>query len=75
MASLNLGQDVANERERKWTAAHIVAKILSPMPSIRMDRYGSLIKINPSRRAKASFFRTVSSCDKSVSSVRTNEFK
>ena len=26
MASLNLGQDVANKRERKNTAAHIVAK-------------------------------------------------
>ena len=26
MASLNLDQDVANKRERKETAAHIVAK-------------------------------------------------
>ena len=26
MASLNLGQDVANKRESKKTAAHIVAK-------------------------------------------------
>ena len=26
MASLNLGQDVANSRERKLTSAHIVAK-------------------------------------------------
>ena len=26
MASLNLGQDVANKTERKYTAAHIVAK-------------------------------------------------
>ena len=26
MANLNLGQNVANKRERKFTAAHIVAK-------------------------------------------------
>ena len=26
MANLNLGQDVANKRERKQTAAHIVVK-------------------------------------------------
>ena len=26
MANLNLGQDVANKRERKYTAVHIVAK-------------------------------------------------
>ena len=29
MASLNLGQDVANKRERKQTAAHIVAQSYS----------------------------------------------
>ena len=29
MASLNLHQDVANNRERKWKAAHIVAKSYS----------------------------------------------
>ena len=26
MANLNLGQDVANKRERKYTVSHIVAK-------------------------------------------------
>ena len=42
MANLNLGQDVANKRERKLTTAHIVAKSY-PL------RYVSLININPSR--------------------------
>ena len=42
MANLNLGQDVANKRERKWIAAHIVAK------SYSLYRYFSLININPS---------------------------
>ena len=42
MTNLNLGQDVAYKRERKQTAAHIVAKV------VRMRRYRSLININPS---------------------------
>ena len=29
MANLNLDQDVANKREIKWTATHIVAKYYS----------------------------------------------
>ena len=29
MANINLGQEVANKRERKWTAAHIVGKSYS----------------------------------------------
>ena len=48
MASLNLGQDVANKRERKLTAAHVVAKSYPLYLAVRMRRYGSLIKINPS---------------------------
>ena len=40
MASLNLGQDVA--------AAHTVAKFDLLYLAVRMRRYGSLIKINPS---------------------------
>ena len=43
-----MGQDVANKRERKRTAAHIVAKSYPIASCIRMRRYGSLIKINPS---------------------------
>ena len=42
MANLNLGQDVVNKRERKYTAAHLVDL------AVRMSRYGSLININPS---------------------------
>ena len=30
MANLNLAQDVANKRERKYTAAHIAAKFYLP---------------------------------------------
>ena len=37
MAYLDLGQDVANKRERKYTTAHL-----------GMHRYGSLVNINPS---------------------------
>ena len=48
MASLNLGQDVANKRERKQTAAHIVARSYSLYLAVKMCRYGSLININPS---------------------------
>ena len=48
MASLNLGQDVANKRERKYIAVHIVAKSYPLYIAVRMRRYGSLIKINPS---------------------------
>ena len=35
-------------RERKYTAAHIVAKSYPLYLAVRMRRYGSLIKINPS---------------------------
>ena len=48
MANLNLGQDVANKRERKHTAAHKVAKFYPLKLAERMRRYGSLITINPS---------------------------
>ena len=48
MASLNLGQDVANKIERKLTAAHIVAKSYPLYLAVKMRRYGSLIRINPS---------------------------
>ena len=46
MASLNLGQDVANKGERKQTAAHIVAKSYPLYIAVRMHH--SLLKINPS---------------------------
>ena len=48
MASLDVGQDVANKRERKETAAHIVAKSIA----VRLRRYGSLIKSNPLAHSK-----------------------
>ena len=48
MASLNFGQDVANKRERKLTAAHIAAKSYPLCLAVRMRRYGSLLNINPS---------------------------
>ena len=48
MASLNLGQDMANKKERKYTAAHIVAKFYPLYLAVRMRRYGSLININHS---------------------------
>ena len=35
VANLNLDQDVANKRERKIIAAHIVANMLSPITSCR----------------------------------------
>ena len=43
MPNLYLGQDVANKRERKQTAAHIVAKSYPLGQAVRMSRYGSLI--------------------------------
>ena len=48
MANLNLGQDVANKRERKWTAVHIVAKSYPLYLAVRMRCYVSLLNINPS---------------------------
>ena len=47
MTSLNLGRDVANKRERKKTAAHIVAKSYFLYLAVRMLRYGSLITSTP----------------------------
>ena len=47
MANLNLGQDVANNKERKQTAGHIVAKSYPLWQAVGMRRYGSLININP----------------------------
>ena len=48
MANLNLGQDVANNREGKYTVAHKVAKSYPLYQIVGLCRYGSLIKINPS---------------------------
>ena len=48
MSNLNVGQDVVNKRERKYTAAHIVTKSHPLKLAVRMRRYGSLFKINPS---------------------------
>ena len=46
MANLHLGQDVANNRERKKTISHIVAKSYPLVVVVGMLRYDSLI--NPS---------------------------
>ena len=51
MVNLNLGQDAANKKERKQTAAHIVAKFYHLQQAVRMRRYGSLL-INPLGWAK-----------------------
>ena len=48
MTNLNLGQDVASNRERKETAAYIVAKSYALQLAAVMRRCGSLININPS---------------------------
>ena len=53
MVSLNIGQYVANKREKKLTAANIVAKSYPLYLAVRRRRYGSLIKINPSRQSEA----------------------
>ena len=50
MANLNLGQDVANKRERKLTAANIMAKSYLLYLAVKMCRCGSLINIKPSWR-------------------------
>ena len=47
MASLNLGQDAVNKRERKKTAAPIVAKSYSLQLALKMCRYGSLLSSTP----------------------------
>ena len=46
MTNLNFGQDVANKRERKQTAAHIVAKSYPLKQAAGMRRHGSLLNIN-----------------------------
>ena len=38
MTSLNLGQDVSNKRDRKQTAAHIVAKSYPLYLAVKMYR-------------------------------------
>ena len=49
MANLNLGQDVANKREKKiGIAGHIVAKSYSLKQAVQWSRHGSFININPS---------------------------
>ena len=48
MENLNLGQNVANKRERKQTTPHKDAKFYPLLLAVRMRRYGSLININPS---------------------------
>ena len=55
VANLNLGLDVAKKRERKWTAAHIVAKSDSLSQAAGMCSFGSLININPSGLSKKIF--------------------
>ena len=46
MGNLNLGQDVANVRERKQPAAQIVAKSSSLYQTEGIRRCGSLIDID-----------------------------
>ena len=48
MANLDLAQDVANKRERKYAANRNCGQIWSSIASWRMRRYGSLINIHPS---------------------------
>ena len=48
MANLILGQDVANKRERKQTADHILLRFYLLQKAAVIRRYGSLININPS---------------------------
>ena len=48
MANPNLGHDVANKKERKETAALIVAKSYPLYVAVKICRYGSLINTNPS---------------------------
>ena len=47
MANPNLGQDVANKREKIYTDAHKVAKSYVLQLAAAMRRCGSLININP----------------------------
>ena len=56
MANRNLGQDVANKKERKSTIADKVAKSYSQLQAVGMRRYGSLIIINPSGFSQVGFF-------------------
>ena len=46
MANLYLDKAVANTRERKQTAAHLVAKYYPLLQASGRRRYGSLININ-----------------------------
>ena len=46
MSNVNLGQDVANKQERKWTAVLIVAKSHPLSQAEGMHRYGSLLNFN-----------------------------
>ena len=50
MANLNLGQNMANKRENKLTAAHIVAQPYPLQQAAGMRHYGSLINIYPSAK-------------------------
>ena len=46
MANLNLSQDVANKRKRKYTAVLKVAKSYILLQAVGMRRYSSLINIS-----------------------------
>ena len=48
MTNLNLGQDVANNREKIGIASNIVAKSYFLEQAVKMCCFGSLIDINPS---------------------------
>ena len=78
MANLNLSQDVANKRERKQIAVHIVAKYDPLQQTAGMRRYSSLlINIEPSAlnegnkktEAKAKKLFVISQTKKSTKTV------
>ena len=48
MAYINWYQDAANKSERKYTAAHLVAKPYPHVLTAGIHRYGSFININTS---------------------------
>ena len=56
MASLKFRPRCGQKRERKQTAVHIVANSYPLYLAVRMRRYGSLIKINPSGCNDTLFF-------------------
>ena len=63
MASLNLGQDVANKREKMGISGHIVAKPYPLQQVVIIRRYGSLINSNPSGKEEIFFSPIIFRCE------------